>query len=214
MSQSTVTPKGDALVYLVISPETGAQHRLYLNDDIQATGGVHAVERVLEKESYWFVRLGQINGKQGSLGLTFTDSALADLPEPTESAWQIGCLNPAFGGSEISKITFKAAFQAIERMLELWAQKGERVVDAYALKELKIDVPRLVSLVNGLRSLQRIHEVVEITVIKYWYDPLWPGRHLPDDLALAEFSLTVPLQFRWAADEKLISVEIMLTSSC
>jgi hypothetical protein len=33
---------------------------VYTEEDIQASGGSRAIERIAEKESYWFVRLGVI----------------------------------------------------------------------------------------------------------------------------------------------------------
>jgi hypothetical protein len=56
--------------------------------------------------------------------------------------------------------------------------------------------------------------VLEITVLKFWYDPLWPGKDLSDDLVLAEYSLKIPLQLRWPAGEELISVELLPFASC
>jgi hypothetical protein len=99
-------------------------------------------------------------------------------------------------------------------MLDSWKQGQDGTVDAYVLKELKIGPQKLASLPNGLSTLKRVNEVLEITVIKFWYDPSWPGRHLPGDLVLAEFSLMIPVQFRWAEDAKLISVDVALVASC
>jgi hypothetical protein len=42
---------------------------VYTEDDIKAFGGIHAIERSLEKESYWFVRLGVIVGEADPQGL-------------------------------------------------------------------------------------------------------------------------------------------------
>ena len=46
----------EAIVYLVASPESGPHHRIYDDEHIQALGGIHAIEALLEKESYWFAR--------------------------------------------------------------------------------------------------------------------------------------------------------------
>jgi hypothetical protein len=46
-------------------------------------------------------------------------------------------------------------------------------VNAYALKELKIGSECLASLTCGLHNLQRVQEIVRVTV-KYWYDLLGP----------------------------------------
>ncbi len=43
----------ELLVYFVYSPESGPDYRLYSDADIQADGGVHALARRFENESYW-----------------------------------------------------------------------------------------------------------------------------------------------------------------
>ena len=206
--------KIEVVVYLVISPDTGPEYQVYAGEDIEAIGGVHALERDIEKRSYWFVRLGQIVGQLAPCGALFQESDLAELPEPAESAWRTGRLNPAFGRSEVEKYAFRTAFQVVELMLDSWKRYEEGTVEAYTLKELNISPQRLVSLTSGLCSLKRMYEVLEITVIKYWYVAEEKGRHLPCGLELAEFSLKIPAQFRWASDEKLLSVEVMPTALC
>jgi hypothetical protein len=203
-----------AVVYFVISPTEGPEYRTYVDEDEQAMGGIHAIERTLESESYWFTRVGQIWGEPHPYGFTYSDSDLAQLPEPHEHAWQTGRLNPAFGKSEIEKRAFREVFQAIQRMLDAWKQNDGNTVEAYALKALKIGSQQLVSLTTGLLALQRIHEVVEITVIKFWYDPIWMSKPTPCDLLLAEYSLRIPIQLRWAEGENLISVEVMPAAAC
>src|SRR5215472_4933745 len=105
----------------------------------------YALERHLETQSYWLARMGQISLKQNPDGVTFQDSDLAKLPEPLEGAWQTGRLNPAFGQSEIEKRAFKEVFQAIQRVLDSWRTSDGTTVEAYVLKELKINAPRLLS---------------------------------------------------------------------
>jgi hypothetical protein len=214
MSESKSISKIQAMVYFVISPMEGPEYRIYVDEDLQAIGGVHALERNLESQSYWFAHVGQILGNPHPNGATFSDSELAQLPDPHERAWQTGRLNPAFGKSEIEKRAFKGVFQAIQRMLDAWKRNDGQTVDAYALKELKISSQQLMSLTTGLFALQRIHEVLEITVIKFWYDPMWLVKPTPSDLVLAEYSLRVPVQIRWAAAENLISAEVMPAAFC
>jgi hypothetical protein len=210
MSASKSTSNSEAIVYFVISPLEGPAYRICSDDDLQALGGVHAFERHLENESYWFARMGQISLKTNLDGDTFQDSDLASLPEPIDSAWQTGRLNPAFGKSEIEKRAFKEVFQAIQRMLDGWETHEGTATDAYALKEVKISPQRLVSLTTGLCVLKRVHDVLEITVVKFWYDSLWLSKPVPlGELVLAEYSFKIPLQLRWAADQRLISVEIL-----
>jgi hypothetical protein len=219
--QSTQMPKEaqdsreELVVYLVFSPEWGPGYRVYNDEDIQVSGGIHGIERVLEQESYWFARLGKISGELGPHGVTFHDSDIAQLPKPSESAWQTGRRNPAFAGPEVVRQVFKSTFQAVERMLDSWKREQDGTVDAYALKELKISSRSLVSLTNALHSLRQVHDMVGITVIKYWYGSSWSEPHLPaDDLVLAEYSFHVPLQVRWSAGEDLIGVEVMPMSLC
>ena len=215
MSESELAPKIAAIVYFVVSPLEGPGLRICDDDYLQAVGGIHAFERLIECESYWFVQLGQISGKQGRDGVTFQDSDLAQLPEPAEDAWQIGRLNPAFGKSEIEKQAFRQVFQAIQRMLDTWKTNEGTAVDAYALKELKVSPQRLESLTTGLCALKRVHDVLEVTALKFWYDSVWPSKPVPsEDVVLAEYSFQIPLQLRWAADQSLISVEILTTALC
>src|SRR3954447_4200675 len=131
------------------------------------------LERHLENQSYWFARMGQISLNLNPYGATFQDSDLAKLPEPPEDAWQTGRLNPSFGRSEIEKWVFKEVFQAIQCLLDLWRTDDGITVEAYALKELKISAARLVSLTTGLCALKQVHELVEVTVVKFWYDSVW-----------------------------------------
>jgi hypothetical protein len=145
MSEPESKSNTEAIVYFVISPHEGPAYRICGDDDLQALGGVHALERHLENQSYWFARMGQISLNLNPNGATFQDSDLAKLPEPPEDAWQTGRLNPSFGRSEIEKRAFKEVFQAIQRLLDLWRTDDGITGEAYALKELKISAARLVS---------------------------------------------------------------------
>jgi hypothetical protein len=173
MSEAESKPNSEAIVYFVISPLEGPAYRICGDDELQALGGVHAFERHLENQSYWFARMGQISLNLNPYGATFQDSDLAKLPEPAEDAWQTGRLNPSFGRSEIKKRTFKEVFRAIQRLLHLWTTGDGVAVEAYALRELKNSAARLVSLTTGLCALKHVHDLVEVTVVKFWYDSLW-----------------------------------------
>jgi hypothetical protein len=205
----------ELVVYFVFSPEWGRGHRVYTEEDIQAAGGIHGIEQTLKQESYWFIRLGVIVGKAGQYGIGFNDSDIAQLPTPPDSAWQIGRRNPAFAKAHLEQQTFRSAFQAVDRMLDSWKKEEDGTIDAYALKELKISSSRVVSVTSALTVLPQVHEMVRITVMKYWYDQTWSEPHLPeDDLVLAEFTLQVPLEVRRSAGEDSVKVEVMLLSSC
>jgi hypothetical protein len=137
------------------------------------------------------------------------------VPAPVEGARQTWRLNPAFRQSEIEKRAFQEVFQAIQRMLDSCRTIDGTTVESFALKELKISAPRLVSLTTGLCALKKVHELVEVTAVKFWYDSLWLSKPVPsEDLVLAEYSFKIPLQVRWAADHRLISVQILRTASC
>jgi hypothetical protein len=153
---ASVTPGSlTAIVYFAASPDAGPGYQIYTEEDLEACGGVHALERALEAESYWFVHLGRVAGIPGPAGLSFNDSDLALLPEPPEHSWKIGRRNPAFGRPELDRHVFEAGFKAIEKMLNLWKQEDQGVVDAYALKEFKLTPQRLTALTSALITLQK-----------------------------------------------------------
>jgi hypothetical protein len=205
----------EAIVYFVVSPERGPQHRIYEDEEVQAAGGIHALEALLEKQSYWFVQLGEVRGELGPYGVSFPDSEFARLPEPTQNKWRVGRCNPAFRGSELERHVFEAAFKAVERTLDSWKKRDQDgAVEAYALKELKINSNRLLALTSALRTVPRVYEIAEVVMIKFWYDTSWPEPHLPDDLVLAEYSIKMPLQVGWSATDRIVRVDVMPIASC
>jgi hypothetical protein len=209
----------EAIVYFVASPERGPHHRIYDNEDIQALGGIHAIEAPLEKESYWFARLGEVRGQLGPCGVWFASAEFAKLPQPNKDTWRIGRRNPAFRASELDQYVFQAIFRAIECMLESWKCEQDGMVEAYALKELNIRPNRLLSFTRALCSIRMLHDVVEICLVKYWYGSSWPEPNLPnDDSVIAEYCIRVPVQIRWSGDQnreqKLVHVEVLPLASC
>jgi hypothetical protein len=209
----------EAIVYFVASPERGPHHRIYDNEDIQALGGIHAIEALLEKESYWFARLGEVRGQLGPCGVWFASAEFAKLPQPNKDTWRIGRHNPAFRASELDQYVFQAIFRAIECMLESWKCEQGGMVEAYALKELKVRPNRLLSFTRALCSIRMLHDVVEICLVKYWYGSSWPEPNLPnDDSVIAEYCIRVPVQIRWSGDQnreqKLVHVEVLPLASC
>jgi hypothetical protein len=206
-------PNIEAVVYFVVSPEDGQGHRVYTEEDIQASGGIHAIERILERDSYWFVRLGEIRGEASLRGFTFNGAEVSKLTIPSEAAWQIGRRNPGFRRPELEQCVFKATFVAFERLLQSWKSEQEGMVDAYALKELNISSECLMSLTNGLCNLRQVHEIAPITVAKYWYDVAWPEPFEPD-LVLAEFSIHVPFRAQWSVGQEILDVQVLPLSLC
>ncbi len=205
----------EAIVYFVVSPERGPEERIYEAEDVQAMGGVHALEVFLERQSYWFVQLGEVRGELGSYGVSFPDSEFARLQEPPEHKWRVGRRNPAFRGSELERRVFEAAFEAVEHTLDSWKKLDQDgAVEAYALKELKINRNRLLALISALRIVPKVYEIAEIVMIKFWYDPTWPEPHLPGDLVLAEYSIKMALQIGWSGGDGIVRVDVMLIASC
>ena len=86
----------------------------------------------------------------------------------------------------------------------------------HTVKETKISRNRLASLASALIATGRAHDMVEITVLKFWYLPEWsPAAKIPGpDLITAEFSLKLPVQIRWASGEKLIAAEVLSIAGC
>jgi hypothetical protein len=154
--RETQDSREELVVYVVLSPDGGPGYRVYADEDIQVSGGIHGIERILEQESYWFARLGKILAELGPQGVTYQDSDIAQLPKPPESAWQIGRRNPAFAGSELGRQIFKSTFETITRLLDSWKQEQDGTVEAYTLKELKVSSKTLVSFTNAVHSLRRI----------------------------------------------------------
>jgi len=202
----------EAMVYFVVSPDDGPGHRIYEEEDILARGGVHAAERLLENENYWYGYLGRVWGEPGPRGVTYQDSEFARLPAPNQTILKIGRRNPAFGRSDLEKHIFQEAFSAVGRMLHSWNKQEEGVVDAYALKQLKISAYQLLRVASALHTLERVHELAEVSIIKYWYDSTWAGLQFPD-LVLGEFTVDVPLEFR-RSNEQIVAVEVVPFASC
>jgi hypothetical protein len=214
MTKNSQKSKVDLVVYAVVSPERGRSYMVYTEDDIQALGGIHAIERILEKESYWFVRLGVIAGEADPHGVSFSDEEFSKVAiSLPPDAWQIGKRNPGFRRPEVDRHVFRTIFEAVERLLRSWNCEHDGTVDAYALKELRMSSECLVSLTNGLRNLRLVHEIARITVVKYWYDPSWP-EPLTADLALAEFSLDIPFRVEWSAGEEIVDVHVLPLFLC
>src|SRR5207249_7062432 len=60
------------------------------------------------------------------------------------------------------------------------------------------------SLHDALPIFRRAHDIIEMTALKYWYDPQWATRVLTQDVILDEFPLSVPVQLRWGSGEKAV----------
>lgn len=87
------------------------------------------------------------------------------------------------------------------------------MVDAYALKELKISSECLMSLTNGLHNLRQVHEIARVTVMKYWYDAGEAQPPEPDPL-LAEYSLDILFRVQWSVGEEIVDVQVLPLFLC
>jgi hypothetical protein len=74
--------KAELVVYSCHCVDHGPEQRVFDEDDIRAAGGIIGVETELQRDCYWFVRLGMIEAQQGSSGWSFTDEAIAELVVP------------------------------------------------------------------------------------------------------------------------------------
>jgi hypothetical protein len=46
-------------------------------------------------------------------------------------------------------------------------------------------------------QLKKVHELAEVTAVKFWFDSLWLSKPVSiDELVLAEYSFRIPLQLR------------------
>jgi hypothetical protein len=97
-------------VYFVVSPERGAARRIFNEENIQASGGIHAIERTLESENYWFVRLGEIRAEAGSRGVTFSDTEFSKLTVPPED----------FGDQNSSDMSSGPFYSRERRLFPTW----------------------------------------------------------------------------------------------
>jgi hypothetical protein len=115
----------------------------------------------------------------------------------------------------LERRVFEAAFDAVEQTLDSWKKLDQDgAVEAYALKELKINRDRLLALTSALRIVPKVYAIVEIVMIKFWYDPDWPEPYLPGDLVLGEYSIKMALQIGWSAGDRIVRVEVMPIASC
>jgi len=140
---------------------------------IHAAGGIYGIEMGLRRDSYWFVRLGTIEGRKSALGWSYTDEALAALPVADPDTWQLGQRNPSFKRGELERQIFQSLFQSLSAFLKSWNHEEDELISAYTPKEIRISPDRISSIASALTSIGRAQDVVDITVLKYWYDPEW-----------------------------------------
>ena len=207
--------KTELLVYSCHSVENGRELRIFDEDDINAAGGIYGVEMELQSDSYWFVRLGTIEGQKTPSGWSCTNEALAKLPEADPRTWLLGRRNPSLQRGQLERQIFESLYQELSAFLTTWNHRGteDRIVDAYAIKEIRISPNRVSSIASALVSIGRAYEVIGMTVLKYFYDPAWEMTWLSSDMILADFPV-LPVQLRLCSTEKVIAVDILSTSSC
>jgi len=204
----------DAAVYFVLSPDAGPSHRIFDDEDISAHGSMGEIERHLEKDSYWYGRLGMVQGHENGSRTTFSNHEFKRLPRIAEVPWRIGLRNPAFNGTEIERRIFKAAFLGIQRMLDTWKSPEGDEINAYTLKTLHVTQPTLARIAAALQNVSPIHASLEISVMKYWYCKSWEEEEPMPDLILGEFPLSIPLRFQWCLDAGVIKAEALRFALC
>ena len=75
--------------------------------------------------------------------------------------------------------------------------------------------PRLLkSVPGGLFAVERLHGMVEITVLTYGYDPGWCFGPFGSDLVRNAFSIRISLQFRRSLSDAIMAVELMAQAFC
>jgi hypothetical protein len=210
------TPAGktELIVYWCHSFERGPEHRVFDEDDIQVAGGINGIEMELQRDSCWFARLGVIEAQQSARGWSYTDEAIAALPEADPGEWRLGRLNPAFRRGPFERHIFESLFRNLSAMLKNWAHEEEEAISGYVIKQIDISPDRLSSIASALASIRHAHEVVGLTVIKYWYDPEWKVTSLPCDLILAQVPISIPVRLRLDGAEEGIATDVLLNSSC
>jgi hypothetical protein len=206
--------KTELLVYSCHSVENGRELRIFDEDDIQAAGGIYGVEMELQRDSYWFVRMGTIEGQKTASGWSCTDEALAKLPEADPHTWCPGRRNPSFQRGQLEREIFESLYQELSAFLKNWNHEEDGMIDAYAIKEISISPNRVSSIASALTSIRQAYEVIGMTVFKYWYDPAWKLTGPSSDLILAEFPLSIPVRFQLCSAEKVIAVDILSILSC
>jgi len=214
VSGAVVDSSNEAVVYLVQSPKYGLQYRFYAEEDILSEGGIQTIEQFLRRESLWFMRVGVIEAKYEGGTTTFTNEAIASLPASSPGDRQIGRLNPSFGLGEIERQIFDSMFEFLSNWFEQWTIRDGTIIEAYAIKEVRVTSNRLSCLASTLLAAKDGVELVELIVLKHWYGGDWLVRVQCDELIIAEFPLTVPIRVRWAKDTALIVTEILHPSDC
>jgi hypothetical protein len=168
------------VIYFAHNPKQGPGYRIYSEDDILGAGGIHALELELRQESYWFVRIGSIDGVERPSGVGFDGKTLSDLIGEEGNCHilrqNIGCRHPAFEGDDLELFIFDSIFCSLETYLDSWKRRHGDFVKLYGIKELGITRGRLWSLAASLRSMGRVHDLVSLTVLKYEFRaPLIPA---------------------------------------
>jgi len=69
-------------------------------------------------------------------------------------------------------------------------------------------------LASSLCAVGEAFDILQITVIKYWYDLKWKDSTPSEDLILAEFALSVPIRIRWGWGEHLVVSDVEPLYSC
>ena len=118
----------ELIVYSCQCVEHGPELQVFNEDDIHAAGSIYGVEMGLQRDSYWFVRLGTIEGRKRDVGWSYTEEALAALPATDLGAWQLGRRNPSFKRGELERQIFQSLFQSLSAFLKSWNHEEEELI--------------------------------------------------------------------------------------
>jgi hypothetical protein len=191
--------------------------RIYEDAELQAMGGAHVLELELQCGSYWYSFLGRVVGERPAGGKwMMQSSALAARSTPAVSAMHPGRCHPGFRTGDLERWVFDAIGEAIQTELDKWEEPDDRDVNAYGFKSISITRDEVASIAAVLRANKPAHCVLEIQLIKYWYDPTWGSGGVPDtDLITDEFAVSIPLRVRWSTmKDGLVTADVLRLNSC
>jgi hypothetical protein len=197
-------------VYFAYCPKHGPEQRLYDDHDIQRAGGIEPLELEIRRETYSFVYLGVVEGREERDSITIAPEDLAALQEPDAENWQIGERNPSLGLGEPEHQIFNAIFQALAKHLEPWTYQDDGATYRYSVKEIDIDGKQLSRSAAALAaSGDYENRVVTFSAVQHWNPIELQWRTIDgvtEDTTLGPVRLIVPIQLKREGEQ--ISAEV------
>jgi hypothetical protein len=197
-------------VYFAYFPEHGPEQRLYDDHDIQRAGGIERLELEIRRQSYSFIYLGVVEGRDNGAGIEIASEDFAALPEPVAENWRIGERDPSYGLGEAEHQIFNAIFKALAGRLESWAYQEDGAEYRYSVKKLDIDGYQLSRSAAALAANgDRENLVVTFCAVQHWHPAKEHWRTIygvTEDSNLVPIRLRVPLQLKREGEQ--ISAEV------